>query len=80
MFRILIDTCVWLDLAKDYQQQSLLGVLEEFVRQKQITRKCSISRPTIPILAPSARGGCNPTDRRLDALLRKKMRRKKQGG
>jgi hypothetical protein len=31
-FRILIDTCVWLDLAKDYHQQALLGVLEELIR------------------------------------------------
>jgi len=37
MFKILIDTCVWLDLAKDYQGQSVLGVLEELVRQKQVS-------------------------------------------
>jgi PIN domain len=32
MFRILIDTCVWLDLAKDYQQQPILTALEELIR------------------------------------------------
>lgn len=32
MFKILIDTCVWLDLAKDYQQQPILTALEELVR------------------------------------------------
>jgi hypothetical protein len=32
MFRILIDTSVWLDLAKDYQQQALLSALEELIR------------------------------------------------
>lgn len=37
MFKILIDTCVWLDLAKDYQGQSVLVVLEELVRQKQVS-------------------------------------------
>ncbi len=37
MFEILIDACVWLDLAKDYQGQSVLGVLEELVRQKQVS-------------------------------------------
>jgi hypothetical protein len=37
VFRILIDTCVWLDLAKDYQQQALLEVLEELLRQKKIS-------------------------------------------
>jgi hypothetical protein len=32
LFKILIDTCVWLDLAKDYQQQPILAALEELVR------------------------------------------------
>jgi len=32
LFKILIDTCVWLDLAKDYQQQAILAALEELVR------------------------------------------------
>lgn len=37
MFRLLIDTCVWLDLAKDYRQQSLLSVLEHLHQQKEIS-------------------------------------------
>ena len=37
MYKILIDTSVWVDLAKDYQQQALLGVLEELIRQKQVS-------------------------------------------
>lgn len=36
MFKLLIDTCVWLDLAKDYQHQALLGVLEELVKQNRV--------------------------------------------
>lgn len=32
MFSILIDTCVWLDLAKDYQQQPIVTALEELIR------------------------------------------------
>jgi len=32
MFRMLIDTCVWLDLAKDPMQVPVLGVVEELVR------------------------------------------------
>ena len=32
MFRMLIDTCVWLDLAKDQKQVSVLGVVEEMVK------------------------------------------------
>lgn len=32
MFRMLIDTCVWLDLAKDPRQVPVLGVVEELLR------------------------------------------------
>jgi hypothetical protein len=35
-FQILIDTCVWLDLAKDYQQQAILAALEELIRQGEV--------------------------------------------
>jgi len=37
MYYILIDTCVWLDLAKDHKQRPLLAVLEELIRLKQIS-------------------------------------------
>ncbi len=36
MFKILIDTCVWLDLAKNYQQRDILAMLEEFIRRGDI--------------------------------------------
>lgn len=36
MFRILIDTCVWLDLAKDYQQEAILAALEELIGQGEV--------------------------------------------
>lgn len=36
MFKILIDTCVWLDLAKDVQQHPLLDGMEELVRGGRI--------------------------------------------
>lgn len=36
MFRFLIDTSVWLDLAKDPKQYPVLGVIEQMVRQKLI--------------------------------------------
>lgn len=35
-FHVLIDTCVWLDVAKDYQQQAILSALEELIRQGDI--------------------------------------------
>jgi hypothetical protein len=37
VFKLLIDTCVWLDLAKDYQQQAILGALEELTRQDEVS-------------------------------------------
>jgi len=36
MFRMLIDTCVWLDLAKDPKQHPVLEVVEQMVREKMI--------------------------------------------
>lgn len=35
-FHILIDTCVWLEVAKDYQQQAILAALEELIRQGDV--------------------------------------------
>ncbi len=35
-FHVLIDTCVWLDAAKDYQQQAILAALEELIRHGDI--------------------------------------------
>jgi len=32
MLRMLVDTCVWLDLAKDHRQEATLSVLEELIR------------------------------------------------
>jgi hypothetical protein len=37
VFKLLIDTCVWLDLAKDHQQKALLGALEELVRHGSVS-------------------------------------------
>ena len=36
MFRMLIDTCVWLDVAKDHRQVPVIGVIEEMIRRKLI--------------------------------------------
>ncbi len=33
MFKLMVDTCVWLDLAKDHRQLALLDALEELIRQ-----------------------------------------------
>ncbi len=36
MLKILIDTCVWLDLAKDYRQQPVIGALEDLAEAREI--------------------------------------------
>lgn len=36
MLNALIDTCVWLDLAKDYKQRAILAALEELIQQGEI--------------------------------------------
>ena len=46
MFKMLIDTCVWLDLAKDPKQLPVLGVVEELVK----LRKISLIVPRIVIV------------------------------
>jgi hypothetical protein len=37
LFKLLIDTCVWLDIAKDVQQQPLLNALEELISLNEVT-------------------------------------------
>ena len=37
MFKMLIDTCVWLDLAKDPRQVPVLGAIEEMVKLGMVT-------------------------------------------
>ena len=36
LFKILIDTCVWLDLARDYRQHTILAALDALVRQRDV--------------------------------------------
>jgi hypothetical protein len=37
VFSILVDTCVWLDLAKDRRQAPVLDVIDEMVKQKLVS-------------------------------------------
>jgi hypothetical protein len=37
VFHLLIDTCIWLDLGKDYTQRPLLEALEELLKSKRIS-------------------------------------------
>jgi hypothetical protein len=34
--RLLIDTCVWLDIAKDYKDQALIGAIEDLCGAEEI--------------------------------------------
>ncbi len=36
MFKMLVDTCVWLDVVKDPRQVPVVGVVEEMIKQKLI--------------------------------------------
>lgn len=36
VFKLLLDTCVWLDLAKDYRQRAALAALEELIREGHV--------------------------------------------
>jgi hypothetical protein len=36
VLKLLIDTCVWLDLAKDYRQQPVISALEDLVAAEGI--------------------------------------------
>lgn len=36
MLHLLIDTCVWLDLSKDYRSQPLINALEDLVAANEI--------------------------------------------
>jgi hypothetical protein len=36
MLRLLIDTCVWLDMAKDYRHQPTLATLEELIKADEV--------------------------------------------
>jgi len=37
MFNLLIDTCVWLDLAKDPAQRPLIGMIEELMKMNRLS-------------------------------------------
>jgi len=48
MLRILGDTCVWLDLAKDYRQKPFLITLEHLIKADEV----SIIPPRIQLRLP----------------------------
>src|SRR3954452_3427765 len=36
MLRLLVDTCVWLDLAKDYREQPVISALKDLIEAREI--------------------------------------------
>jgi hypothetical protein len=69
MFRLLIDTCVWLDLAKDQQQQATLGVLEELVRQNVVS--LLVPRIVVDEFARNKARILNESQRSLSGILKR---------
>jgi PIN domain len=69
VFRILIDTCVWLDLAKDYHQQAILGALEELLRQDEIS--LILPRPVVDEFARNKARVIEESTRSLSSTLKR---------
>ncbi len=69
MFRILIDTCVWLDLAKDYQQRAILTALEELVRQGEIA--LTLPRKVVDEFARNKARVIEDSSRSLSAIMKR---------
>jgi hypothetical protein len=69
VFNILIDTCVWLDLSKDYHQQAILGALEELVRQGEIS--LIVPRPVVDEFARNKARVVEESNRSLSSTLKR---------
>jgi hypothetical protein len=69
LFNILIDTCVWLDLAKDYKQRAILTALEELIRQEEI--ELILPRTIINEFARNKRRVIEESNRSLSSNLKR---------
>ncbi len=47
MIKILVDTCVWIDLAKDHRQRPLLSIIEEFIQRQIVIAHISLLQARI---------------------------------
>src|SRR5712671_4713064 len=74
MFKILVDTCVWLDLAKDVRQQSLLTVIEDLHQLGQLRLlvpdvvRAEFARNKAKVVAESGRSLSSALKRARDAV------------
>jgi PIN domain len=73
--RMLVDTCVWLDLAKDYGQKSLLGALDDMVKRGHVSLILpqmvvdEFNRNKSRLIEDSARGAMNALKRAKDVTI-----------
>ena len=73
--QMLVDTCVWLDLAKDYGQKSLLGALENMVTNGYVsiilprTVVDEFNRNRTRLIEESARGAMTALKRAKDVTI-----------
>jgi len=68
-FKILVDTCVWLDIAKDYKQRALLEVVSHVVLHGQAT--LVVPRIVIEEFARNKERIIRDSSRSLSAVLRR---------
>src|SRR5260370_38993676 len=72
---MLVDTCVWLDLAKDYGQKSLLGALDDMVKNGYVTLILprtvgdEFTRNKTRLIEDSARGAMSGLKRAKDVTI-----------
>jgi len=69
LFKILTDTCVWLDLAKDYQQQPIQSALEELIRLGEI--ELILPRAVIDEFARNKARGIEESGRSLSGTVKR---------
>jgi PIN domain len=71
-FNILIDTYVWLDVAKDYQQQAILAALEELIRLGDI--ELILPRTVVDEFARNKARVIEESSRSLSSTLKRQRR------
>ena len=54
MLRLLVDTCVWLDMAKDYCHQPTLAALEQLIEANEVSLVCPDRQPTNSLATKTA--------------------------
>jgi hypothetical protein len=69
MFNILIDTYLWLDLAKDHHQQAILGAFEHLMREGEVS--LILPRPVVEEFARNKARVIEESSRSLSGTLKR---------